>query len=508
MSTQQTRDGAKADFHRMQFRILFVYIAIVFIMVTGLTAMILTISNQILSSKISVLIGANSRQLEMNINNYLETVETTSALIFSDEEYYKYDPSNTNLDEYGQIKREESIAYRLVDLDLMENFCDFSILYSTGKRIGLTSTGTSALYGSEELYSQLASYVVDDKQQDVWISGFSGLIDRMYYVKRLNPNAILVTSFYVRELSSAFNYPEQLEGMEICLVDDDNNILYSSNTDLVGQKHSQEIIDVVEGRTSKEASNYFVNVNTCENGWRVICSVSKQIIFKDVLKLRNYAIAVSFLFAIIFMLGGMFIINKLTRPMDKSVSNLEEEATTDRLSGLYNKLAFQDVVQKKLGSIVYGTPQVFVMCDMDNFKLINDTLGHAYGDDVIARMGHMLQNSFGDRFTIGRLGGDEFAMYISSESENEEETQVLVKKDMDILFKDFDTEFAEEKKQIPISLSVGITVQSDERRFNNLYTNADAALYKSKHGGKNQYTFYEKSEEGVDTATEDVKAEE
>lgn len=491
MSIQQARDGAKADFQKMQFRILFVYIAIIFIMVATLTTVILGATNKILSTKISALIGANSRQLEMNINNYLDTVETTSALIFSDEEYYKYDPISTKLDEYSQIKREESIAYRLVDLDLMENFCDFAIVYSNGRTVGLTSTGTTGLFGTEELYMQFSSCIVDKKKQDVWIYGFAGLNDRMYYVKRLNPNAILVTSFYVRELSSAFDYPEQLEGMEICLVDDNYTVMYSSNTDLIGSRQNQRVIDVVEGKIDKDSSDYFVNVNTCENGWRVICSVSKDIIFKDVLKIRNYAISMSVLFAVVFILGGLFIINKLTKPMDKSVSNLEEEATTDRLSGLYNKLAFQDVVSKKLGSVVFGTPQIFVMCDMDNFKTINDTLGHAYGDDVISRMGHLLHDNFGSKYIIGRLGGDEFAMYMSSDEKDIEETVLQTSKDMEVMFKAFDEEFAEEKKQIPISLSIGITVQGDERRFNNLYTNADSALYKSKHGGKNRYTYYD-----------------
>ena len=134
------------------------------------------------------------------------------------------------------------------------------------------------------------------------------------------------------------------------------------------------------------------------------------------------------------------------------------------------------------------------MIDMDNFKNINDTKGHAYGDEVIQRMGHILNDNFGETYTIGRLGGDEFAMYLGVECSRESALEECLL-DMKKLFFAFDKEFAAEMRELSISLSVGVTVQDDERRFKNLYANADTALYTSKNSGKNKYTIYKPQSE-------------
>jgi len=488
-------DGAKADFQRMQLNILFLYIVIVFVVVASVSALMVSVSDRILSRKVSALISANSKQLELNINNYLELVEKTSALLFSDEDYYLYSPVDSKLDEYSTIKREEAIKNRIVELDLMENFCDFNISYPDGSDIGMTANSTTGLDAVDNLYEVLENSITNEKQQSGWCFGIGGATDKLFYVKRLNPNAILTVSFYSRELSNVFKYPKQLDGMRIDLVDDNDTILYSSDKEIIGGQLEGDIKAILNGAESIDNARYFVNSNRCENGWRVVCSISKDIIFRDTNRLKLYTILGAMLLSFVFIAGGLYLITRLTKPVDRSVSNLETEAVTDRLSGLYNKLAFQDVVTQRLAHAGYGNPQVFIMCDMDNFKSINDTLGHAYGDEVISRMGHLLSDNFKGKYVIGRLGGDEFAMYTGFDRKNAEESLQESLDDLRALFVYFDKEFEKEKQQIPISLSIGITVQDNERRFNNLYKNADTALYASKHGGKNRYTVYEPGKE-------------
>jgi diguanylate cyclase (GGDEF)-like protein len=132
---------------------------------------------------------------------------------------------------------------------------------------------------------------------------------------------------------------------------------------------------------------------------------------------------------------------------------------------------------------------------MDNFKLINDTFGHDYGDGVIARMGSFLREDFGERFLLGRIGGDEFALYGSGQGTREEVID-SIRRELDAAFAVFDEAFAAEKASVPISLSIGIDVESGEVLFPDMYHRSDSALYASKHGGKNGYTFYHSADTG------------
>lgn len=487
--------GARADFQRMQMRILFAYIAIVFLMVAGLSTIILSVTDRIMSNKISALIAATSQQIEMNINNYMEKVEKTAILLYADDEYYQYDPTNSGLDEYETIQREDDIYVRLVELDLTENFCDFVICYSNGSNLGMLSKATSDLYKNDSMYDNMSQHLTDTLHESGWAFGVGGLQDRMYYLKRLNPDAIMVVSFYSRELSGAFRRPDQLDDMEINLINDEDIILYSSNVEDIGMPLEKYVSDILYSKSDNLSSEYIVNLNTCENGWRVVCSVSKDTIFKELKRVRRDVLLGSVLFGMLFCAGGLFLITRLTKPFDKSVANLENKATMDRLSGLLNKLSFQDAVGRTLSTEEFGKTHAFIMCDMDNFKSINDTLGHAYGDEVIARMGKILGENYGSKYTVGRLGGDEFAMYGFFNDTPCENVLEEVKHDIERLFEIFDVEYAEEKQKLSISLSIGICVQNDERRFQSLYSHADEALYESKHGGKNRYTIYVPHEE-------------
>lgn len=462
------------------------YVLLSFFSIYTIATVLINFSNNTLTNKVWSLISANCQQIELNANNYFNTVETITTLLFGDEKYYKYDPVADEYDDYTKIKNDDVIAERISDLGLMQNFSDFAIVYSDGNRVGWTSNTTAGLYDAEELYDVLAKSVTDSRTADGWAFGIGDVTDRLYYVKRLNENAIIMTSFYSRELETAFEYPTELEGMVINLVDENNTILYSSEKDNIATTLDAEIAAIIEGEPSE---NYIANANTCENGWRVVCAIPTSYILSETNSLRKSAIVLSLIVAALMIAIGLIFLYRMFKPVDSAVEELKEEAVTDKLSGLYNKQSFNAEVCKKLSGGVADTIRTFVMIDVDNFKQINDNLGHAYGDDVIVRMGSLVSEQFGEEYIVGRVGGDEFAIYTEDRTEEE-----IIQKIKDI-FTAFDKEFFEEKSRVNISLSIGIAVLSGERRFDNLYKAADEALYTSKKSGKNRYTIYESKEE-------------
>lgn len=497
---EKKKEGSGERFRWFQIEILVIFAAIILVVTAFLDFAILERSGRAMQQTISDLVAANSRQLELNINSYLERMETISTLLFSDENYYMYDATNESIEDYDKVKNEETIKDRIVDIGLMENYSDFGIIYSDDHKVGWISHGTQDLFPDGGIYDTFAGYIVNPKKNDGWCFGVNGCTDRMYYIKRLNPNAILVSAIYTRELESVFIYPEQLNEMTIRLVDEDNTIMFSSLETEIGEKLPDEIEKEIDFNNISEMSSsiisedYIINTNVCNNSWRVICSVPTKIILQENIKLRRFTLRVSLIMALVFVLIGLFLITRISRPMDGMVTSLQEKAEIDMLSGVMNKATFQETVEGRLTDTVENRVIVFVMLDVDNFKQINDKLGHSYGDQVIIRVGNLLRRLYNSETMIGRLGGDEFALFTECMDIAKEEVVNVAGEQMDQVLEAFTDEFEMEREKCGVSLSAGIYVTDEKEDFGTMYEKADQALYTSKNAGKSQYTFYEKTE--------------
>lgn len=445
----------------------------------------------------SALVSADAEQLKLNINSHLDGIEGNVALMFADDELIGYDSANTELDEYEKIKIESSIANRIVDLGALENYSDFCVVYSNNNTVGWKSKTTQSLYSKDGIYDDMCSYISDENTQSGWKFGVKDNYDRMYYVKRYNQNAVIIASFYTRELERTFEYPEELNGMIVRLVDDTGNTVYSSNTEEIGTKIPQDQMEYINNDKdlSVITESSIINTGRCENGWTVMCVVSRDDMMKEFESLKRFAFTLAIIVLAIVLASVMVLLRGLTKPMDGYVEDLSEKATIDVLSGVLNRRAYEEITSKQLMERTEEN-YAFIMLDIDFFKKINDTLGHDYGDEVISRMGKLLSNHFVKTEEIeplvGRIGGDEFTVFIKLKKDGSEDIVIDL---MSKLQEVFLNEFAKERETIPISLSGGIAFYSEElSTYQKLYIAADSALYKSKENGKNQFTVY-KSED-------------
>ena len=161
---------------------------------------------------------------------------------------------------------------------------------------------------------------------------------------------------------------------------------------------------------------------------------------------------------------------------------MQEQAEYDDILKIYNKKTFISRVE---GLLKQGNG-VFMMLDIDNFKIINDTFGHPFGDRVLIRIAGILKDSFSENAVIGRLGGDEFGIFLPEDCSKEQ-----IENHMDQLYNRISGFLFEEEKTAKVSFSIGITFSNDKMEFADIYQDADVALYLSKHGGKNKFTFFE-----------------
>ncbi|MDU1910661.1 sensor domain-containing diguanylate cyclase [Fusobacterium sp.] len=166
---------------------------------------------------------------------------------------------------------------------------------------------------------------------------------------------------------------------------------------------------------------------------------------------------------------------------------LKKKAEYDIVTGLLNRATLEELISLNLKIDIMKGINVFMIFDVDNFKNINDSYGHPFGDIVLNKIAKIFKDSFRTVDVIGRLGGDEFAVFLPQIPSIEWITQKL--KGILPKVKRLSKELNIEK---PISVSIGIYEIKFSDSFKDIFLKADKALYQAKKSGKNRYEFYSK----------------
>lgn len=171
----------------------------------------------------------------------------------------------------------------------------------------------------------------------------------------------------------------------------------------------------------------------------------------------------------------------------KTQKRLYHLANYDPLTGLANRNMFKESLKDSLKTAQQEhTTMAVLFLDLDNFKIINDTLGHAMGDKLLIGASSRLKSLLNDKSFIARLGGDEFVIIVNEVQESEE-ISTLAQKIINLLEKPFTFD----ENEMYIGTSIGISLfPKDGQVAETLIAYADTAMYKAKEKGKNNYQFF------------------
>ncbi len=180
-------------------------------------------------------------------------------------------------------------------------------------------------------------------------------------------------------------------------------------------------------------------------------------------------------------------ISQIKKDLEVSEEKYTYLALHDVLTGLPNRRSLFDDANRILNRN-NDKKAALLFIDMDNFKYINDTMGHDFGDSLIKEASNRLALDLFENSTLYRLGGDEFI--ILAEATGREKAEQLTS---DILFS-FKDKFYVNNIALYISLSIGIAIYPEHgNRIEELIKSADMAMYKAKENGKNRYVLYDVS---------------
>jgi diguanylate cyclase (GGDEF)-like protein len=175
-------------------------------------------------------------------------------------------------------------------------------------------------------------------------------------------------------------------------------------------------------------------------------------------------------------------VEERTRELTEANRRLAEQATTDGLTGLKNRRAFNDAFSTELARLSRSSEKLcLALLDIDFFKAVNDSHGHDGGDQVLKNVAQLLQSQLRSTDTVARIGGEEFAVllpthHIAGAKARLEELRERIEA----------SPLEDEDKSIFITVSIGLTEVTTEDGIKSASKRADEALYAAKRAGRNQ----------------------
>jgi diguanylate cyclase (GGDEF)-like protein/PAS domain S-box-containing protein len=167
---------------------------------------------------------------------------------------------------------------------------------------------------------------------------------------------------------------------------------------------------------------------------------------------------------------------------------LLEQATHDQLTGLPNRFLAVDRLQQMLQNAERRKNHIgIIYIDLDNFKTVNDSLGHAVGDDLLVQVSTRIWSHLRDEDTLCRLGGDEFMALIPNLQHPVEDLKIILHR----IISSLQTPFDLSGHEVSVTSSLGIALfPEDGARVGSLMSNADMAMYEAKRAGRNTFRFF------------------
>ena len=257
---------------------------------------------------------------------------------------------------------------------------------------------------------------------------------------------------------------------------------------MLGYHVGSSRVTFMSGRSPVGAQSVTISLH---NGWTVTTfgALSPRGVLEDgdALALLAAGVALSLLVGtLMFVLGTGRA--RARRVVHEQTGELRRQALHDALTGLPNRALIMDRIEQLLArSRRQATSGAALYVDLDEFKNVNDTLGHGVGDRLLVAVSNRLQSTLRDADTIGRMGGDEFVVLIDGASLNPA-PELVAERLLDVMRQPFVLDGA--TMPLIVNTSIGIAI-GDRPNPEDLLRDADVALYQAKAAGKNGYEIFD-----------------
>lgn len=312
----------------LQAKLMFSYIIIALISISLIASLTYVNNKSILTNKVTDLSQRTSTQTKLTLDNQFNEIQNLTSLIFGQYNIVSFDPTNRDMENY---QRQVNILEYITSISSIKNFTDFELLYKDGTAIGKKSGDFSSEEKNKTSYEELKGKLVSNQSTVAWITGENGKYDKIYYLGQVSDNSMVLTSISISELDKIFSELDDGSGMVMSLLDNEDNIIYSTNKELIGSKIDNNISDNIKEKVSKgfETSSELITVNTCSNGWRVINQIPKAYILQEVQTSGILTVIITIICIMISGILGLVLAKKISGPIIRIVAKMKEAEKGD-----------------------------------------------------------------------------------------------------------------------------------------------------------------------------------
>ncbi len=344
---------------------------------------------------------------------------------------------------------------------------------------------------------------------------------------------------------------EKKRKIDVFIVSSKDNVVLLGPDELVGESVSLESVSKAQSGENgwsleqwPDGKNYLTGYAFGKGyldyqglGWTILVRQPETVAYESVNELQHYIITIGVIVTILTAVLGWFLAGNITKPLhriskasqqlkngedvaipyvkgikeietlslslrelitslvstEEKLDKMETLAHQDKLTGLPNRLALEHYLPRIIEKAdKEGTIVSFLYIDLDDFKEVNDTLGHHAGDLLLREVGERLQQSIRNSEHAFRIGGDEFLVLLStSRSENIANSKLVAKR----IIAKINSPYFIENESVLVGCSIGISSRTEKYiETKELIQQSDQALYKAKEQGKNNFAFYNKLE--------------
>ncbi len=461
----------------------------------------------------------NALRENINQTNYEIMQETARQQLFNFEtkiqgqlnqlQLYARSYENVDMNDYNAVKELINVT------EGVGGFHTISIADSTGKLVNNNNTAAGNILHKEYFKDAIAGNAAVGLK---FFDDENTILEIIYAVPIYQGetiNGVLVGSERQSDVNE-YLMTDSFGGLGASfIIDNEGNIILSSvnGEDMIGDstnylKYLNEAnaddADGLFNQSDEQANIHRLRIKDTEyiiiqnpvafNGWSHILQVDAFFVNSQ----RNRIINCVLILLLVVLVSVCAVISVLFR-LQASTDRLRTKAERDLLTNLLNKRTFESSVENILANHSADEIGALFIIDLDNFKAVNDTMGHMVGDQVLSSVADEMRETFRQQDHLGRIGGDEFAVYMPlSNMPDENERYEVIKSKADRLCAGIGKIAEKLRQDMKVSCSIGIALDPEHgTTYEQLYQSADEALYQSKNSGKNKYSIFTPRKGGI-----------
>lgn len=401
-----------------------------------------------------------------------------------------------DIDVLRQFLGDISLRFRLADASMVSDRSE--TYYSNDRRIVKLDPNNTSRDGWYYLYRDTLRatnidtwYYAEEDKLHIWVN--APLFDD-------NGEFLGLTGVGVdtEDFSNMLLAYSRLEGFNVFLARVDGQLVYAKDRQLLADQRSfndlwniefnslpknQDVSGYTIANKDDQGAMLWVRFMEPWNTWLVVEKTAESVQSRVNDSLKSSAMLSGslgmFLFLVIFL-----SITLARRQVDKNTLQLEYQAGTDSLTGLFNRLHFSRFIEQELIRLrqVQGTSAILLI-DIDNFKRVNDSYGHPIGDEVLQFVALTLKQNTREGDIASRFGGEEFMILMSGASLK---TATQRAEQLRLAVSELTLPCLPKEVRVTISIGVSLLDISKDNPIDTAYREADKALYAAKSAGRNR----------------------